>query len=69
MCVAISKDVPAVRGEGKRDFLEAASNKTSCHYYQTMKCCEIYDPLFLKQCIGVGDERRDSDAENDASSS
>ena len=44
-------------------------NKTSCHCCQTMKYLGIYDTLSLKQCIGVGDGRRDSDDENDASNS
>ena len=60
------KDVPAVQGEGKGYFLEVAGNKTSCHCCQTMKYCWIYDTLSLKQCIGEGDGRRDSDDEIDA---
>ena len=60
------KDVPAVRGEGKRDFLEAAGDKISCHCCQAMKSFTI---LSLKQCNRVGDGRRDSDDENDASTS
>ena len=34
-----------------------------------MKYCGIYDTLFLKLCVGVGDGCRDSEDENDASGS
>ena len=63
MPTALEEGCTSCTRRRKRDFLKAAVNKALCHCSETMKHCWIYDPFSLKQCIGIGDGRRDSDDE------